>query len=288
MGMRAWFFACAALAPISLLVHCGDTSFGSNDTTDAASDGTSAGDGFVPDSSTTDGSIVVNDGATSNVSPCVADASHWICDDFDRAGSLTDFPYWTETNVSDAGASLVMAPPDGSSPPSTPNALVSATAASTAALVFKTDPITASGVSCDFDLRIDQDGDDFYTDIALLSLYTGSAYYRLNATLTPGGSADGFSDYAGFADGGSVVSPGENFEIPRHVWTHVRMQASLGPHGQAAVFVNGVSRDFTTSIDVTQIGQTTSASFQLGSSTGAGTTGSWKIVFDNVYCDLIL
>jgi hypothetical protein len=289
MQRRAHVFGgIVALTSLSLLVHCGDASFEDN-ASDAAIDGTSPSDSFIPDTSPiSDGSVVTRADAASGVSPCAADASHWICDDFDRGGNLTDFPYWTSTNITDGGATLVMQPPGGSTPPTPPNALVAAAAADNEAVVFKQALISASGLSCDFDVRIDQDGADSYSDIALLSLYTpDGTYYRLNATLSPGGSDDGFSDYAGFPDAGAIVSTEETFAIPRHQWTHIRMQASLGPTGQVAVFVNGVTRHFTTNIDFTSFGQPTSASFQLGSANGDGSGASWEIVFDNAYCDVV-
>jgi hypothetical protein len=280
------FGVIVVLTSLPLLAHCGDASFQS-DAPDAALDGTSATDSSIPDTWLPDAIVATGDAAVG-ASPCAGAASHWICDDFDRDGGIADFPYWTATNVTDA-ATLAMQPPGGPAAPSPPNALVTAVAADSEAVVFKSALTSASGLSCEFDVRIDQDGDDYLSNIALISLYSASTYYRLNATLSPAASGDSFADYAGLADGGAIVSSPETFAMPRRQWTHVRMQASIGSTGgEVAIFVNGVDRNFTTSIDLATLGTPTSMSFQLGSATGNGSGGSWQIAFDNAYCDLIL
>ncbi len=292
MRRRARMFASISglVAAGLLIMHCGDASFDSTSTvdTDAGTDVTSQTDTSIPqDAAPPDAAQV--DGAPP-ASPCTGASTHWICDDFDRTGSIVGGAYWSSSNaIPDGGASLAMMPPDGSAPPSPPNALVTIAGPDGQANVFRSGTISASGLACDFDFRVDQEGTDFTSSFALVSLYTtgGAAFYRLNAVLGPGHTAEGFADYADFSDGGSLVSLVTPTSLPRGAWTHLRIEVSLGPSGKVALFLNGAAQIFPTSIDLTNIGQTASGSLVLGQENGNGTAGQWTVAFDNAVCDLI-
>ena len=271
-------FILGALVTSAALARCNADTFTAPD---AASPDAAAADGAATDSATDAAVDAVGDAPTS---PCVG-AEHWLCDDFDRDGALTDPPYWGSESVAGDAASLVMGKPVAPPPPSPPNALRATVGSGEEAAVFKQSVGSTGGLRCDFRLRIDKRG-DFGTNLVLLSLASNGAYYRLQ--LVDGQQGDGFSDYGQLLDGGTFVAQSTPHLIATGVWTRISLVVALGTaSAHATVTVDGIDIGFSAGTSLASFPAPTDVSVQLGAAAYTGAASTWSVDYDDVFCDLI-
>jgi hypothetical protein len=272
-------------AVVSLLgVACG--AFSSNDATPATDDGGTTdapitpADGFTPpaaDAGGNDGSVDAS--AAAEAGFCTG-AEHWLCDDFDRPGALTDTPYWGSMSVT-TDASLDVYQPPPPAPASPPNALTAFAHGNSGADVYAQYTGNASGFRCEFDVRVDQRG-TAPVNLVVLSLYFGaSGYYRLQLT----GGADQLSEYGLFEDGGPITPMvlGSHY-LGDKVWQRIQLEVKLGPGGHVKTAINGQDLALASAYALGALPIPKSSTVQLGLASYGG-TGAWTVVYDNVTCD---
>jgi hypothetical protein len=110
-------------------------------TIDVSNDGASPGDGSAPDS------------PIITVPLCTT--PHWLCDDFDSPDAASHG--WTPAAPMGDASLAITADPTA---PSQPNTIVFSAGPDSQAVVIKNDKMAANGLRCDFELFIDEVGDE--------------------------------------------------------------------------------------------------------------------------------
>jgi hypothetical protein len=220
--------------------------------------------------------------ATTPSSPCVG-AEHWLCDDFDRDGSIIGFPYWSSAGIT-GDASVEIVEPNAPVPPSPPNALASVAYGNQGAVLYAGYNQASRGFRCEASFRIDQRG-QAQVLLLVLSLYGAQQqYYRLQLSAL---SQDEVDEYGGFPDGSPIgVSALAATAFTDKVWTHVSLDATFGDGGALHYFLNGVDQKIQSKIDLSALGTPLSSTLQLGVAPYAG-GGSWTVLYDDAVCDPI-
>jgi hypothetical protein len=222
--------------------------------------------------------VQVDSGPADARSPCVG-AEHWLCDDFDLAGSVLR-PGWSIQTVD---ASALIAPGEAISPP---NALLVTAPPGTQAGIGGTNAISASGLACTFAVLLGTRGDSgAVLAIFELTADDGSSYV-LDLTASAAGVDDAFRESVRLADGGTLPIWATRFTLPASTWATVSMSLSLGPRGKMSASVDGFPRILDAHYDVRSMTPPSAQRVAVGALTYPGSAG-WSIRVDNAVCDLL-
>jgi len=271
---------------VGVAIACGgsgDDSGGPSDggdeapSTDGGGTDTASNEASSPSDGGADGK---SDGGldASKPSPCV-DASHWLCDDFDRDGA--SLAPWGAMVTLD-GSVAFEAEPFASS---RPNVLFTTGDPNGQAEAFRGGATTMPGLDCAFDMTVAQ---------------VGGVQTRFARLIIQGSDAQGdWGYYVSFHSSGTDLAVWENGNhgatlIPLSIktislpvgTTHVSTSLKVGPNPHLVVAVGGVAVVSTTANDLTGLTMPTQVQTFLGVLAQAGSGPEWKVGFDNVVCDL--
>jgi hypothetical protein len=210
-------------------------------------------------------------------------AEHWLCDDFDRDGAITGFPYWSSASIT-GDSSVEIVQPNAPAPPSPPNALASVGYGNESAVVYAAYAQATRGFRCEASVRIDQRG-QAQVLLFVLSLYGAQQqYYRLQVGSL---AQDEIDEYGGFPDGSPIgISTLAATPFKDGVWNHVSLDVTFGDGGALHYFVNGVDQKIQSKIDLSAFAPPLSSTLQLGVASYPG-SGSWTVLYDDAVCDPI-
>ncbi len=204
-------------------------------------------------------------------SACVG-AEHWLCDDFDDAGSALA-PHW----IANGEVTIV---PESNPQHSPPNVVSLSASLGLEASIGHATNGTARGLSCSFWVRIvkSEAAEAILFD---MTLSTTGAFYKTAIRRQPGNASATLSRSSNVISGGENVNDG--FSLSLSEWHRVELAIAGGGKPTATLKIDGMDEALSDDPRLAAVASFNQESVEFL----VRANGTWTVLYDDIICNTI-